>query len=191
MKIKLLIGAIVVVALITIFYMSRPKEVIAPTDGTQAAEPANEQGATEEAATSTDTATTPAAKPAPKPVPKTSTTPTAAAPAVPYAATIVYTGTRFIPDEVTIVEGGTVRFLNTSTGKMWIASDNHPKHDRYPVKSETDCAGSSFDQCTSVDANGSWSFTFTRTGTWGFHNHLRAQDTGKIVVMTKEDYVKR
>jgi plastocyanin len=103
---------------------------------------------------------------------------------------VVYDGDRFIPEKVTVIVGGAVRFVNTSDKEMWIASDNHPTHTRYPVKSETDCKGSSFDQCVAVGSGGSWSFTFTRTGTWGYHNHMRAQDNGDVVVRTEEEYLK-
>jgi hypothetical protein len=121
-------------------------------------------------------------------MPPPQTTPSA--PTLPYSATIIYDGGRFIPDEVTIVEGGTVRFINNSEYvKMWIASNNHPTHTIYPIKTDSDCKGSSFDQCASVGLSGSWSFKFDRFGDWGFHNHERGKDTGKVHVLRVADYL--
>jgi len=196
MKTKLLIGGVAIVLIGTVFYFIQPKEVVAPepqTDG-QLETPSEIATTTSEDTLPAETSTTPTqqtpvAQPSTKP--STYTPPAPKTSPLPYTALVSYDGKRFLPETVTIIEGGTVRFLNTGDIKLWVASDNHPTHDRYPVKSDNDCAGSSFDQCTSILNGGSWSFTFTRTGTWGYHNHLRAQDTGEIVVMTKEEYIKK
>lgn len=194
MKIKLLIGGVVALALVVTFLMTRPKEVAAPIENEQTATQNETATSSSEPVASTTAGDGTTASPSAAPVakPTTGTTPKPQANlSLPYTATVVYTGTRFVPDEVVIIEGGTIRFYNQSTEKMWIASDNHPTHDRYPVKSETSCSGNSFDACASVSNGGAWTFAFTETGTWGFHNHVRAQDGGDVVVMTKEDYIKK
>lgn len=99
-----------------------------------------------------------------------------------YSALVTYTSNGFEPKTLTVSRGETVRFLNQSEQKMWVGANNHPTHALYPITSPSDCLGSSFDQCVGVDAGVFWDFTFTETGTFGYHNHLRARDGGSIVV---------
>jgi hypothetical protein len=66
---------------------------------------------------------------------------------------------------------------------MWVASNIHPKHSAYPEKSADDCAGSSFDECEAVGTGEYWDFKFTETGTWYYHNHMRARDEGTVIVV--------
>lgn len=92
------------------------------------------------------------------------------------AEIIVYTDSGFSPSTLTIAAGTTVAFQNNSSGSFWPASDNHPTHTLYP---EGSC---SFDPCESIEAGGSWSFTFNETGTWGYHDHLSPGRGGTIIV---------
>ena len=96
--------------------------------------------------------------------------------------TVTYTNSGFSPRTVSIQKGQTVVFANNSSGAMWVASSPHPTHTDYPEKFKTDCAGSLFDECAGAPAGSSWSFTFNSVGSWGFHNHLKASDTGTITV---------
>lgn len=108
----------------------------------------------------------------------------------PFIRTVYYDGGKFVPETITIVEGGTVVFENMSDKReLWVASNPHATHSRYPVKSQNDCAGSSFDQCAGMSAGKTWSFTFTEVGEWRYHNHLRAIDTGMVIVLTKKKYL--
>lgn len=199
MNSKLLIAiAVVAVVAVGAYFISPKADAPSPspeeTNTTETTDGADQMSAeesatnTEEAASEESQTSSAAPKPqtsAPRPAAQSS------APILPYSATIIYTGTRFIPDDVTIVEGGTVRFVNTSdTEKMWIASNNHPTHTIYPIKTDNDCNGSAFDQCEAVEKNGSWSFTFDRFGGWRFHNHSRAKDGGIVHVLTREEYLK-
>lgn len=99
--------------------------------------------------------------------------------------TVIYGANGFSPASVTIKKGDTVTFVATSgSGRMWVASDQHPSHQGYSgtSKSEHCVAGYSpapFDQCTN---DTSFSFTFGKTGTWGYHNHSNAGDSGVVVV---------
>ncbi len=99
--------------------------------------------------------------------------------------TITYGANGFSPANVTINKGDTVSFINQSGGNMWVASDAHPTHAEFDGTSRAEhCAAgysgpTPFDQCTS---GSSYSFTFTKTGTFNFHNHVAAQFGGKIVV---------
>lgn len=99
----------------------------------------------------------------------TPTTPT------PVAKTVVvkYTGSAFSPSSVTINVGDTVRFENTGqTAAVWPAANPHPLH--------TSVSG--FDAKQPLDTGGHYSFTFTKAGTVGYHNHLNPVQTGTIIV---------
>jgi plastocyanin len=103
----------------------------------------------------------------------------------PKTVTITYTsGQGFSPASVTINKGDTVKFVAAS-GQMWIGSDEHPTHTEYDGTSRTThCAQGytgekPFDQCA---AGSSFNFTFTKAGTFDFHNHLAAQFEGVVVV---------
>jgi plastocyanin len=102
------------------------------------------------------------------------------------SATVTYTSSGFSPASVTIKQGGTVTFVNQGGGSMDIASDPHPNHNGYDGTSRnTHCAPSfsgakPFDQCR---AGASFSFTFTKVGSWGYHNHLNEADGGVVNVV--------
>ena len=100
-----------------------------------------------------------------------------------FHALVSYTDAGFEPAETTIRKGQTVRFVNNHSSRdSWIASAIHPTHSVYPTKSTDDCLGSSFDTCRGLKAGEFWEFTFNEVGTWGYHDHLRASQTGKIIV---------
>ncbi len=107
------------------------------------------------------------------------TTPAASSSAV----TVTYTDEGFSPKEISIPLGTTVTFINQSTGKMWVASAMHPSHTVYSGTSLAqhcpDTTSSSFDQCASGD---SFSFTFTKEGTWKYHDHVDASHGGSVIV---------
>lgn len=102
--------------------------------------------------------------PPPNATPNTNSNP------VPVTANEVdYTDTGFSPNSLTVKKGTTVNFLNKSSSPMWIASNPHPIH--------TDLPG--FDQKSPGDT---YSFTFDKVGTWGFHNHRNPSVGGTIIV---------
>jgi len=84
---------------------------------------------------------------------------------------ITYTDSGFLPSVVNIKKNGTVIFKNESGKPMLIASAPHPAHTDYPELNAKDI----------VNKGGSYSFTFTKTGKWGFHNHLSPNETGTVV----------
>lgn len=192
MNTKILIaGAVAVLVLGGVYGISSSKKAAAPTTAdTEVLGPL--ATATEQ---TTDTTKIPAPSELP---PKTQTTaskpvgvppvPTTPAPA-PFIATIYYDGTNFTPEMITIPEGGTVQFENVGDKPMWVASANHPTHAKYPIKNDSDCLGSSFDQCKSSGTGTSWGYTFSERGEWRYHNHMRDYDTGTILVLTKEKYL--
>lgn len=97
--------------------------------------------------------------------------------------TVTYSGGTFTPSSLTIEKGETVVFRNESGSKMWVASDAHPTHTEYDGSSLGDhCeggTGESFDQCAAGDI---YRFTFERSGSWEYHNHLNPTAVGTVVV---------
>lgn len=87
-------------------------------------------------------------------------------------ATVKYTDTGFLPVTVTVKQGTTVTFTNDSTSGMWVASAVHPTHQLLP----------GFDQLTSSAKGTSYDYTFTKVGTWKYHNHVAPSFTGTVVV---------
>jgi len=98
-------------------------------------------------------------------------------------AVITLTDAGFSPSKVVVKAGQSVTFVNQSKNGMWIGSDEHPTHTDYSGTSRSahcpDTDGTAFDQCTVGD---SYTFTFTKAGTWGFHDHVAPNFTGTVVV---------
>ncbi len=86
--------------------------------------------------------------------------------------TIKMTAAGFEPANVTIKKGDTVVFLNNDSKPHWPASAPHPTHTALP----------GFDSLKAVAAGASYSYTFTQTGSWGYHDHLNASQFGKVTV---------
>ena len=91
---------------------------------------------------------------------------------VPSTKTVTYTTSGFSPGSLTIKTGDTVVFKNNSAADFWPASGPHPTHTNYPE----------FDAKKAISAGASYSFTFTKTGSWKYHNHLNPTLTGTITV---------
>jgi plastocyanin len=78
----------------------------------------------------------------------------------------------FEPSSLTIKSGDTVTFVNNDTRTRQPASDPHPSH--------SGLAG--FDAEDGVPPGGQYQFTFTRTGIFGFHDHLFSSLKGTVTV---------
>lgn len=78
----------------------------------------------------------------------------------------------FHPSELIISEGDTVTFTTNTGEAFWPASNVHPSHTDY----------SAFDPRKPVAEYESWSFTFTESGTYKFHDHIKPLFTGVIKV---------
>lgn len=98
------------------------------------------------------------------------------------AGIIVYTNQGFSPKTIAINVGDAVTWINNSSRNMWVASAIHPTHNEYTEEADTDCGGSSFDACIGIAVGESWSFTFNKTGSWNYHDHLNSPRTGTIEV---------
>lgn len=99
---------------------------------------------------------------------------------------VIYGDAGYSPSILTIKAGDTVTFKNQSAQNMWTASAMHPAHILYSGTSLSDhcpdTANISFDACKGTPSGDSWSFTFTKVGTWSYHDHLHPALFGKVVV---------
>ncbi len=89
---------------------------------------------------------------------------------------IVYDGSSFTPETLTVSLGETVIFKNKSGQPFWPASNLHPSHLQW----------SEFDPKEPIAAGESWSFTFTKAGNWGYHDHI-APTLGGVVRVRDEN----
>ncbi|HTK59608.1 MAG TPA: plastocyanin/azurin family copper-binding protein [Candidatus Baltobacteraceae bacterium] len=88
------------------------------------------------------------------------------------ASVAINAGGAFSPATITVKKGTTVTWTNEGSAKVWIASDPHPVHDGYP----------GLDSGTDIGTGASYSFTFEKTGSWGYHNHLNPLVKGTVIV---------
>ncbi|MGQ9555050.1 MAG: cupredoxin domain-containing protein [Anaerolineae bacterium] len=85
---------------------------------------------------------------------------------------VTYNGSGFTPAEIRIKAGDAVIFRNDSSEPVWVASNPHPVHTDYP----------GFDSRKTLAQGESYSFTFEKQGTFGYHNHLHPNQGGTVVV---------
>ncbi|MEK7104904.1 MAG: plastocyanin/azurin family copper-binding protein [Patescibacteria group bacterium] len=85
---------------------------------------------------------------------------------------VTYGNDGFSPKEIAVSQGQIVRFVNESSGNMWVASDVHPTHKIMPE----------FDNKKSIGNGESYEFAFTKVGEWKYHNHVKPSAVGIITV---------
>ena len=85
---------------------------------------------------------------------------------------VIYTANGFSPKSLIVKAGDTVVFKNNSGRDFWPASAPHPIHTNYPE----------FDAKRAITSGASYSFTFTRVGSWKYHDHLNPSINGTIAV---------
>ncbi len=99
---------------------------------------------------------------------------------------IIYTDAGYSPSMLTIKVGDTVTWKNQSSAGDWVGSAMHPTHTVYSGTTLQqhcpDTSNTSFDECKADKSGESWSFTFTKAGAWGYHNHVNAKHFGKVTV---------
>ena len=98
--------------------------------------------------------------------------PTPTQPVTPKTVIVEYGATGFSPENVEINLGDTVSFVNKSTSNFWPASNPHPAHNDYPE----------FDAKKNITPGETYSFTFAKIGTWGYHNHKNPSQKGTVIV---------
>jgi plastocyanin len=82
---------------------------------------------------------------------------------------ITYTDNGFSPDNLTVKVGSTITIKNQSSGPLQFSSDDHPTHTKDPELN-----------LSAISAGGEQTLKLTKAGAWGFHNHLKASDSGTI-----------
>ncbi len=87
------------------------------------------------------------------------------------AATITYSDSGFSPASVTVKAGDTVAIKNTSSQALQMDSNPHPAH-----TDDTDL------NVGSVPAGQTVTFTVSKKGTFGYHNHFNPSDTASITI---------
>jgi hypothetical protein len=113
---------------------------------------------------------------------------------------IEISNTGFNPSTITVKAGEVVTFVSKATAPVWPAGDAHPTHDAYPsdayalpgdqAKSFGSKAcleygarkGDVFDPCKLLLPEQTFSFRFNEQGSWSFHNHVRPEHAGTIIV---------
>jgi len=88
------------------------------------------------------------------------------------ASVSITAGGTFSPAVITVKKGTTVTWTNTGSAQVWIASNPHPTHTDYP----------GFDSKAAIGTGESYSFTFNKVGSWGYHNHLNPTVMGTVIV---------
>lgn len=78
----------------------------------------------------------------------------------------------FTPRDITIQKNTEVVFKNIGTEAHWPASNIHPTHGIYPE----------FDPERPIPPGESWSFVFTKVGSWKMHDHLVPRILGSVTV---------
>ena len=102
------------------------------------------------------------------------------------AGVVTYTNNGFSPRIIEVRKGESVTWINESSRNMWVASAIHPTHKAYDGTSLrehcNDAGATPFDACESIPSGAEWSFNFDQLGEWGYHDHVNAFRTGKVVV---------
>jgi plastocyanin len=105
---------------------------------------------------------------------------------IPKTVTVTYTSAGFSPSSININKGDTVKWVNNTSGQMWVASAVHPSHKVYSGTELSahcpDTTGTAFDECTGSGPGSTFSFTFGKAGSWGYHDHLHASKGGNVTV---------
>ncbi len=101
--------------------------------------------------------------------------------AVVFAVIIVYqprlevvrmTPSGFAPSYLTVIKGQSVKFVSDGA-LFWPASDPHPNHTNF----------SEFDPKSPIKDGDSWTFKFSKSGFFEYHNHLEPSSRGAVKVI--------
>jgi len=93
----------------------------------------------------------------------------------PLSRTISVTSSGFNPSSFTINVNDTVTWKNNTSLTVYVAPDDHPTHIKYGSSWPDTGAGN-------ISSGQSYAFTFTKAGTYTYHNHLNSSMTGTIIV---------
>lgn len=83
-----------------------------------------------------------------------------------------YTNDGFIPSSIRVASGTMVEFINESDNEMWVASNEHPSHEKL----------STFDQFRGSKKGSLYRYVFDKKGTWDYHDHIAPSFEGVVIV---------
>lgn len=90
--------------------------------------------------------------------------------------TIIYTDNGFSPETATVKSGGKIIWKNSSSSsELQVGVNPHPSH-----TGDREITGGDF--VVTVSPGESKSITVEKKGTFGYHNHLSAGDSGSVTV---------
>lgn len=105
---------------------------------------------------------------------------------IPLENVVYITDKGFKPILIVIKKGETVTWINNGTSEHWPASNLHPTHKIYPGSGLEKCGtaeeSSIFDACKGLKEGEMYSFTFDRSGSWKYHDHLSIGYFGTVSV---------
>lgn len=84
---------------------------------------------------------------------------------------IIFTKDGPTPNKVEIKRGKRVIWINRSGATISLNSDDHPSHNKYPLLN-----------FGSIKDGSAAEHIFRKQGTYGFHNHLKPEQKGVIIV---------
>lgn len=117
----------------------------------------------------------------PAPVPESNTAQTgsgnAAVGANGASSIVTYTDKGFSPSPLTIAAGTTVTWVNQSSHDLWVEGVGPSGGD-----CSSAAAKSTLNECAAVGSGGSYSYTFTKPGTFTYFNHQLESDSGTVTV---------
>ncbi len=100
------------------------------------------------------------------------TTPASSSTTTPAAKNVItYDGSGFSPSQLTVKSGDTVTVKNSSSDAVQFQSDPHPTHTDDPDLN-----------VGMIQAGQSATFTATKKGSFGYHNHLDPSQRGNITI---------
>ncbi|MCP6719838.1 MAG: peptidoglycan-binding protein [Patescibacteria group bacterium] len=94
--------------------------------------------------------------------------------------TVIIEPEKFNPKTTIIPVGGIVRWINNDTNVSWPAADIHDTHSNYPESGG--CISSAFDACRDLQKGEDYYFIFNIPGTWEYHDHVKPDRVGEIIV---------
>ena len=83
-----------------------------------------------------------------------------------------YTNEGFKPPSIRVASGTMVEFINESDEEMWVASNEHPSHEKL----------STFDQFRGSKKGSIYRYIFDKKGTWEYHDHFVPSFEGVVIV---------
>jgi plastocyanin len=89
--------------------------------------------------------------------------------------TVTYTDSGFSPKQVSLSVGGKLNWVNNSSHSVEVGVNPHPIH-------TDDKAITNGEFTLNLDAGESKTVTVSKTGDFGYHNHLNSMQTGSVVV---------